>query len=391
MDYDFPFSSLAVVDVPVENQVTVAQLSNVFKVGTDHTFRLNGEYRINENNIFPQDLGTNSEVRYEVYTTSALWSWDINDSVTFSNAVRYDKLRLNRKGPTATPDDDASLNYTNSDFDKTIEELSINAGLVVKATDNDTFRATYARGVDLPSIAEFGLQFPTLVGPPFGVSRWFLGNPDIDVSIVNNYELNWQHEFYEYNSTLQVAAFYQTASDMQSLDDFAKDVDLTSAPPSFNDTTPFRNHLDADVVGGEIEYSGTYDTNWRYSASYSLAVVTEDLLDTKAPAGVADEDPINRYEGRNGEHKVNLNLGYEGDNYTIDGYAYYTSGFVQDRNDVDNDIDDNLILSLRGNYDITDKLSASVTAIGLQDDNWQESMAMEAERQIFFSVKYKLN
>ena len=53
----------------MSNNVTVAKLQDLFKVGTDHSFRISGEYRHNAMETVPYNLAT---VFYDVYATGGM-------------------------------------------------------------------------------------------------------------------------------------------------------------------------------------------------------------------------------------------------------------------------------------------------------------------------------
>ena len=63
-------------------------------------------------------------------------------------------------------------NHTRADYDSTTLTVpSFNSGLVIKATDIDTVRLTAARGLQVPSLFDFGIQIPLsgldYVGSPY--------------------------------------------------------------------------------------------------------------------------------------------------------------------------------------------------------------------------------
>ncbi|WP_165359779.1 hypothetical protein, partial [Lichenibacterium minor] len=71
--------------------VTVVQASDIFKIGTAHTFRLGAEYRENAITSANAFNGTLSD---RIAAASAMWEWQVAPQVTLTNAVRVDALWL---------------------------------------------------------------------------------------------------------------------------------------------------------------------------------------------------------------------------------------------------------------------------------------------------------
>ena len=74
----------------VRNKVYTAKAEDLFKIGTDHTFRVAGEFRRNEYEFNDNSAGT---VFYNVYAGSGMWEWALTNKLTLTNAARIDRLR----------------------------------------------------------------------------------------------------------------------------------------------------------------------------------------------------------------------------------------------------------------------------------------------------------
>nr|QQZ50569.1 TonB-dependent receptor [Phenylobacterium glaciei] len=204
-----------------QNTIAVAKVQDLIKIGTAHTLRLGLEYRDNKVNTTPVE---GAEVGYSVWAPSVMWNWVINPKVSVTSAVRFDSLTLRRSGtfPAGMP------RNRNSDWDRSIEEVSLNLGAVFAATDRDTFRATYARGVQAPTLVELGSRqvFPT-TAPPVGVAT--VGNPTLQPAIVTSYELTYERALPELNARIGVKAFAQRTEDVKSgVSKFQIDVPATA-------------------------------------------------------------------------------------------------------------------------------------------------------------------
>lgn len=322
---------LATFGTAFKDKVQVAQVSNIFKVGNDHTFRVQAEYRDASGN---GPVFTN-RIDQDVITGSGLWSWAINDQFTLSNAVRYDMLSMEREDG-------------NPSFDRDIDALSVNSGLVYKATEVDTFRLTFARAVDLPSFAEFSSA------------------PSNEISTVHNYGIDYSHVFTELNTTFGASVYYQDVKDMQ---------DFSSAP------TTSTNKVDSEAVGGELSLDGTFAGGWRWGVGYGY-VSTDD---SSTAARSALDGAI--YEDAQSEHIVTGNLGYSQDNWSVDVYTNYMSGYDAS-NLAGTDIDGVLLGSVKLNYRPMENLNLSLTGFATLNGDKSQTLGHEVEDSIFASVSF---
>ncbi len=314
-----------------KDEVQVAQLSNIFKLGNDHTFRLQAEYRDASGN---GPVFTNT-INHEVITGSGLWSWAINDQFTLSNAVRYDMLSMDQDGGDPS-------------FDRDLDALSINSGLVYKPTDVDTIRLTFARAVDLPSFAEFSSA------------------PSSDISTVHNYGIDYNHVFTDLNTTFGASVYYQDIKDMQ---------DFSTFP------TTTTNQVDSEAIGGELSLDGTIAGGWRWGVGYGY-VTTEDSSNAARGTLVAAT-----YEDAQSEHIVTGNLGYAQDDWSVDVYTNYMSGFDA-TNFAGTDIDGVLLGSLKVNYRPMENLNLSLTGFATLNGDKAQNLGQEVEDSIFASVSF---
>src|SRR5262249_14175997 len=159
----------------------VNQLSDLIKLTPDHTLRLSFEHRYNRDIVWDGSVEQGT-ISYHVLSPSVMWDWAMADDLSLTSAVRLDHLMLNRTGGFP-----ANMPQTNAQWNRDIDAISYNSGLVWRASDQDTVRVSTARGIQLPSLIEFGAFIGDLSG--FGIPAFVTGNPALDPTVVTNYEL----------------------------------------------------------------------------------------------------------------------------------------------------------------------------------------------------------
>ena len=304
------FKAVAVAPDPlgpifnIRNSVYVVQLRDIFKIGSDHTFRFSGEYRYNEMATTP--LG-GANVHYDVLAGGGMWGWTIEPELALTNAVRVDLLSLGRTGMIPPGSGLANANWDN----RSLTEVSFNSGLVWRPDKSDTMRATVARGVQLPNLLDLGgLLFLT----PFGYAG---GNPTVKPTIVMNYGLDWDHTIPAWTTRLHVHIFHQTSDDIVT--NFGPI--QFPPPPSGLIATPV-NIGHSEATGAEISLIGAFSEDWRWGLSYT----PEMIADHFAPSATVLSALVD-YEHTHPVHVVNANLGWAHGPWEVDGYLRYQSEF----------------------------------------------------------------
>ncbi len=185
-----------------ENKVIVAQLGDIFKIGNNHTFRAQTEYR--RNSLEGTLAVPGAEVFYDVYAASGMWNWKILDNLSWTNAVRVDHMDMGRSGPLISN----AVLTSNDDYDQKLTEVSYNTGLVWNATAQDTLRLSAARGIRAPSLLDIGIQLtvtPILV----------LGNPQLNRGVVENYEFGYDRQIDTIGGGFRGSVFYQKMQNLK--------------------------------------------------------------------------------------------------------------------------------------------------------------------------------
>jgi iron complex outermembrane receptor protein len=280
------------------DRTTVVQLQDVLRIGESHIVRAALEYRHNEVNTAPF---TGAAISYEVVSASAMWNWAISPTLAWTNAVRLDHLTLERTG--ALP---AGYPFRNSDWDRALPEWSFNSGLVWKATAEDTVRLMASRGVQLPSLGNFG---GFVAATPFFNSS---GAPNVNAAVVMNYELGWDRRIEPLQAALRTALFWQKTTSIIGLVG-----GFIPGPPFYSVGGNIGN---SDAIGGEISLTGRIAEDWHWDLGYRLETV-KDKFTPLARAGFAFSD----YQHTTPRHQVKAGLGWRSGNWEIDTALYYQS------------------------------------------------------------------
>ncbi len=339
-----------------DNDVLVAQLSNTFKVGAKHTFRVAGEYRQNDTDhivsLLGGELGTTGLI---IKSLSGLWYYNINPDLALSTAIRYDHVDSDFDGTILTGFGNP---YTDEQYNNRYDELGYNLGLSYKLTDVDTVRVTAAKGIDLPSSFELGFQGGTLYG-----------DPTTESSEIFDYQLGYERKLSDINGRFKTTAFYQKIYDQQGFV-----------------TGGIGNIGDIDVYGIELSLDGVMQNGIRWGANYSYSEVDQDLADSGLD-----------YEDEASNHIINANIGYSPtEQWDLDLFASYQSSFDQLRgtgaataSNVLVEVDPDVVIDARIAFKPTDKWTLSLNGRGLLGDNEQTSYGEDVDSQIFLRAKYE--
>ena len=227
-----------------KNSVIVAQLSDTFKLGTDHTFRIAGEFRDNSTDhaIGTTTFGTTS---FNIKSLSTLWYWNINEKLALSTAGRYDHVQSDFDGSVLNGFGNP---FAQSEYNNVYDEFGYNIGLIYKPTDVDTLRFSAAKGVDLPSAFEVGVQAPSTIS--------FFGNPNLDVSDVHDFQIGYERNLPAHNTIFKLTGFYQQINELQG---------FTQRTATLFDTGGVGDSI---VYGGSVSLDGETSKGIRWCKLY---------------------------------------------------------------------------------------------------------------------------
>lgn len=352
-----------------DNRVSVVSGQDLFKVSPRDTMRVSIEYRHNSLNTSPINTG---RVAYDVYSPSVMWTSNTTSKLSLTLAARYDILDLSYQGsiPSVFP-------IQPSQFRRHIDTLSANAGAVYKATSADTLKVSYARGVQSPSLAEFGgLLLPYPYAPlPFHFLA-VIGNPAFKPSVVTNYEADWDHDLTALSAKASVRVFYQTVTNLSGAPALQLDIAPTLTTAA---ATEFINVGSAKMGGAEFEVSGTFGKGWRWNANYLYS----DTKDRATP-GVVLASREADFSRASPKHTGNLGLGWTGGPWTVDGYAHFVSSYTGYALGAGpSAVGAYGSLAGRVAYKINDRLSVSLNGDHLQSARTWETTGVPIERRVW--------
>lgn len=371
-------TEISAVPTVYENTIKVFQLQDLFKVGANHTFRLGAEYRQNEMPTTPAPGGLLS---YDVVSFSGMWNWQATSQLALTAALRNDSLDLQREGtfPAGVPP------YGNAFYDRSLEETTWNLGAVWTPTDVDTFRATYARGAQIPTLVEMGglqLMFNT---PTF--RGGFFGNASIQPTLVTNYGLAYDRSLPAIDGKVGVRAFVQKSEDLKSQPSLLQ-TDVPATPisvPIFS----FLNIADSEMKGVELTAEGAYAGGYHWIANYAYT----DVEDSVEPG----YNPVFRYvnfEQTTPKHRANLNVGWANEAWEVDGFARYESEKHLYAQRVVNglpapfmqQVDDYVTVGGRVAREITDGVTVALAGQNLFNERQTQTTGLQAERRVHISI-----
>jgi outer membrane receptor for ferrienterochelin and colicins len=359
-----------------ENQIRVVSAQDLFKIGAKHTLRVGAEYRHNEVNTAP--IG-GAQVSYDVLSASAMWNWAITDKLAFTAAGRYDSLDLSREGtfPAGSPP------LGNGYWDRKIEEPSWNLGLVWRATDADTFKATAARGVQVPTLVDLGaLQARVTVGP---YTIGLAGNPTLEPAIITNYQLTYERALPALKAEISAKAFVQKTEDVKGQPTSAQ-IDVAATLVSLP-VLSYRNIGDSKMTGFELAASGQLTGGFRWNADW-----THTEVDDEPTVGFSPLIRTAAYAETTPENRGNVSLGWTGGAWTVDGYAHFVGEhrayalYSAAAAPHLVDIDAYAVLGGRVARSFDHGVTVALSGQNLGDDHQRQSAGLEAERRVYLSV-----
>ena len=359
------------LDIKQHNQVVVLQGADLLKLGTDHTIRFGVEYRHNSSTgaIYAGKIG------YDAYAASAMWNWQITTDLALTNAVRFDHLMLNYAGTPV-----AGIRYTIADYnDARLSEVSFNSGLVYKPTSEDTFRLLAARGVQAPSLVDFGLQTTNVLG---GVPVSFIGNPSPDAASVTNYEFDYDRTLTTIDAVLRTAVYYQRTDDLLT--------SALNAPLGYGAgglVSYAQNIGSSTAAGGEIGLKGTSDAGIRWNASYSyISIADHFTLGT-----LSGFSGLLNYQHGSPVSIVDISAEYGWDCFEVDAEARWQSHFTDYAptaygGAVPLQIDNYVTANARIGYHVTDNVTLALAGEQLTQAQILEAAGTPVERRITASI-----
>jgi len=360
------------VGFPSNNSVYDLKANDLFRVGEDHTFRLGLEYRNNA----ASGPYFGGKVGYGVFAVSVMWDWKILPELTLTNAVRVDSLNLRFAGSPAI-----GSKFTLADYNSAqLSEPSFNSGLVYKPTENDTFRLLAARGLQVPSLINFGFQLSSNVG---GIPLALGGNPNLKVASVTNYEFDYDRLVASAGILLRASIYYQRTGNLLA---GAFNAPLQFGPGGIISYS--QNIGSSHAEGGEISLKSTGEAGIRWKASYAYISIA-DRLTIGAPVGTAS---MFDYKHGAPASVVDLSAGYSWDRFEFDAQARWQSHFMDyypippANFPTPFQIDDYVTVNARIGYRINDQLTLALAGAQLGQSQMFQAAGTPVERRVTVSL-----
>ena len=357
-----------------ENEITVASVQDLFKVGAKHTFRIGGEYRQNEVNTAPL---TGAKVSYKVAAISGMWNWAVSEKLALTLAGRYDALDLEREGtfPAGYPA------TTNAYWDRSINEASYNAGLVYRPTQADSIKLTAARGVQVPTLVDLGaVQLRATAGPyTVGV----IGNPTLQPAIVTNYEVGYERTLPGLDAKAGVSVFSQKTEDVKGQPTSAQ-IDVMPTTGGVLPLLSYRNIGDSKMWGVELTASGKITGGYRWSGDWTFTDV-----DNKAAAGFSPTVRLADFSATTPQVRGNVSFGWSDAVWSIDAFAHYTGDhkiYTSASIPTLANVDGYVTLGGRVARSFDHGITLAVSGQNLSDGHQRQTAGLEVERRAFVSL-----
>jgi len=368
----------------INDTVTVVQASDLVKLNADHTVRIGLDFR---DNAATSSAVLAGRVGYEVFSGSAMWDWQITPALSLTNAIRYDHFVLNQSG-TLIPD----VGFPSSAYNRrTINQPSFNSGLVWKATERDAIRLLAARGLQLPSIYDLGLQ--DRQGPDSAYAGWlYLGNPGVSAASIDNVELDWDRTLPKLNSTIRAAVFAQRTDNILINPYETTPVSDGAVIAGLDEQRAVAANVGSSTAfGAEIGLRGHLASGFRWNANYSFISI-HDRLAINQNGLYSPQD----FQHGTPTHAVVLTGGYTTGQWEFDAQTKWQSQFVDySANPVNATLTPvmvaNYILAdVRVGYRVTDNITLGLTAQQFNRSHLMVSAGPPIEQRVFLSLTIHL-
>lgn len=358
--------------------LVVSKLQDQFKYGADNTFRLGLEYRYRDYHLSDYEVIDQSPLLVQKFISpSGAWLWQVNDRLSWTNAVRLDHESMSQNGTLVQGAVSSYADYSHDD-----NAVSANSDLVYKATDLDSIRFGFGQGVMMPSFVQNGyneVYFYPILGP-----QDVEGNPKLKPTIVDDYSLDYSRKVTSLSSIIKTSIFYEQNRDLSA--PFVLRQTVSVGPNG----TPAQ-YAAAQNVGGshgwgaELELKGN-ESGFRWDASYSLARIIDEGEDVRT---------LVDYQGSSPEHEFRLLLGYTTGAWEFDENTRYATGTNMLRSPDGGSLEyptstgPYLAVSGRIGYKITDNVTTALSGTTLTQSTTTESAWPAVERQVFLSLTGK--
>jgi len=263
-----------------------------------------------------------------------------------------------------------------------IQKASVNLGAVYKLTPNASLRATYARGVQPPTLLELsGLLIPPATAAPVGAL--ITGNPDLAPAIVTNYALSYDRALPTLGARFGVKLFSQKTEDVKGQFSTAA-ADLPATATTWA-TYTYKNVSSSKMKGVELSAPGKIKGGDHWSADTTYTDVTDTPFTTAASLILRKVD----FAATSPKYRSNLAAGWTNDTWTVDGFAHFVSKFDSYNGNVLEAVPSYSTLAARVAYRLPHDIDLALTGQNLAHDRQSQAKGpsgLQAERRILASI-----
>lgn len=352
------------------NEVSVAQLRDTFRLGNNHLFRVDAEFRNNVSRS-PNVYGPGAEIGTNVWSIGGMWNWNITPSLSLTNAARLDEFSLGRTGPRA---ENLLFPEGNREFDDTIDGFNFNSGLVWKATQRDSFRFGVSRGLQIPS------HVPMTMWVNYYNLVLLNGNPHMQPTVVTNYDFGYDRKLSAIDGHFRSSLFYRKTRDAWSLYTSSY---LIGSTPVFNSS----NIGESNSFGADMKLDGKFADDWTWDVNYAFQETDDDFTRSYSQQFL-------NYEQTVPHHIVNAHLGWAKGPWEVDGFAQYGSRFkamsfvfLNQYNIYD--MDSYFTSGGRVAYTFDNDITLALSGVDISQARVASGPGLENERQLFLSISKK--
>ncbi len=279
-----------------QEETTILSVQDLFKLGINNSFRVNGEYRHSE---VPSFIAKGGNLTADIGSLGTNWDRNLGGGVALLSAARFDAFKLARSGGFIT-----GIPYTNSDYDRLLLAWSVNEAISWRATPVDTLRASVARGLQLPSLGEYG----TMTAGPSPVTATY-GNPQLNPSTVLDAELSYDRLLPSLDASLRATVFHQQTNHLRGW-----------TQPQMNAQFQIVEYVEelgqSATTGIETGLKGHVGPQWSWEGNLTWQIIKDKIN--------PDNQGVNFTNGT--PHiKVNARLGYADDPWELDLWGSYVT------------------------------------------------------------------
>ncbi|SRR5579859_1094512 len=298
-------------DFRLHDYTADAQIYDLFKPGPNDSVRLALEGRYESMNVVNFSSGTLSGA---LAAASAMWEHQFLPGLSMVNAVRYDRFQLGRNSSNLPGDI-----YTDKDFDRSLQGTSVNSSLIWQAGQDDTLRASFARGLSLPSLLDLGQL--ALFMPQYG-GNYFYGNPTLNPSAVYEERIGWDHRLRDIDALARISLYHEQTMKIIATPALTFP---TPPPPACGPANPFACYavgyqpgtgIVVNGVQAQIDHKSRDGLTW--GANYSWESLHPHMAEDASGM-------VPLLQGSLPVHKVNATLGYGWGDWAADVRLFYST------------------------------------------------------------------